>query len=258
MIEIFHTIFKYKEKESPDVLGKYPERVHVNAMPERRYLWASRLLVILSCLSISLSMMLASAIYVMLPQRTARPRLLHENKDFSILELTQRDEKSIAVEDLIAEQFIQQYIFLRHVISNDYDEIVNRWKRGSALYWLSSRNVFMNFENSDVKYNLMQFRQSSMTRMVSVQWVRPLTKGLWQAQFTTLDYYPGNEEPQLNIWRAYLRVVFTEIPFRSRDDRTKNPFGFMVLNYSLAYVGAPSNVQEYLKEMENLGGTVSF
>ena len=39
MLDIFQTIFKYREKKSPDQLGFYPEKVHVSAMPERRYLW---------------------------------------------------------------------------------------------------------------------------------------------------------------------------------------------------------------------------
>ena len=241
MFEIFHTVFRYKEKQSPDILGRYPTHVHVGAMPERRYLWTSRFLVIFSCMSISLSMMLASAIYVMLPQRSSYPMLLHENKDFNILEHTQKDEKNIAVEDLIAEQFIQQYILLRHVISSDYDEIVNRWRRGSALYWLSSPHVFRNFEESDVQNNLEQFRRRSMTRMVSVEWVKPLTMGLWQAQFVTMDYYSGDSTPTVNIWRAYLRVTFADIPFGNKDERTKNPFGFLVTNYSLSYVGSPSS-----------------
>ena len=78
MLEIFNTVFKYKEKQSPDQLGFYPERVHVNAMPERRYLWTSRVLVILACLSICLNMMLAATIYLLLPQRTVQPlSLIH-------------------------------------------------------------------------------------------------------------------------------------------------------------------------------------
>jgi hypothetical protein len=93
MLDIFQTIFKYKEKRSPDKLGFFPERVHVGAMPERRYLWTSRLLVIVSCMSICLSMILATTIYLLLPQRGAYPRLLQTNRHFSQLELTERQEK---------------------------------------------------------------------------------------------------------------------------------------------------------------------
>ena len=32
MVSIIGTLFKYKEKESPDELGLFPERVHVDAL----------------------------------------------------------------------------------------------------------------------------------------------------------------------------------------------------------------------------------
>ena len=48
MFDIFRTLFRYKEKESPDELGAFPVQIHVSAFPERRYLWTSRFLVILS------------------------------------------------------------------------------------------------------------------------------------------------------------------------------------------------------------------
>ena len=66
MLDILRTVFKYREKQSPDKLGLYPEQVHVQAMPERRYLWTSRFLVITACLSICLSMMLAMTIFLLL------------------------------------------------------------------------------------------------------------------------------------------------------------------------------------------------
>ena len=246
MLDIIQTIFKYREKKSPDQLGYYPERVHVNAMPERRYLWTSRLLVIISCLSISVSMMLASAIYLLLPQRGSYPRLLQTNRAFSQLEQTELQEKRVPVQDLLAEQYIEEYIMLRHVISNDYDELMMRWAPGSELYWLSARSVFQNFVTNDVQNNIRQFRMLALVRMVEVEWVKPMTQGLWQAQFITMDYYPGEKVPIVNIWRAYLRIVFTTINFNNKEQRTLNPFGFLVLNYSLAYVGTPDQPESYL------------
>lgn len=246
MFEIFQTIFKYREKQSPDQLGYYPERVHVNAMPERRYLWTSRLLVIISCLSICFSIMLASAVYLLLPQRGAYPRLLQSNRYFSELERTDVQERTVPVQDLLAELYIEEYIMLRHVISNDYDELVARWSPGSELYWMSSRTVFQNFATNDVKNNILQFRMSSLVRMVEVEWIKPISKGLWMAQFITMDYYEGQSVPIINIWRAYLRVAFTTINFNNKEQRTLNPFGFLVLNYSLAYVGTPNEPASYL------------
>ena len=116
MLDIFYTVFKFKEKESPDKLGLYPERAHTQAMPERRYLWSSRILVILAVISMSITMMLALTIYLMLPQKTVYPRLLQINKYFSQLELVQPAERRILVTDLIAEQHISEYITLRNSI----------------------------------------------------------------------------------------------------------------------------------------------
>lgn len=252
MIDILRTVFKYREKESPDKLGAFPEWVHTDAMPERRYLWASRFLVILSCLSICFSMMLSCAIYLLLPQRGAYPRLLRVNNYFSQLELTDVQEKYVPVQDLITEQYIEEYIMLRHVISNDYDELVTRWAPGSRLYWLSASRVFGNFVTNDVRHNIMQFRMSSLVRMVEIEWIQPMARGLWQAQFITMDYYPGNETPIVNIWRAYLRVVFTTINYANREQREHNPFGFLVLNYSLSYVGTPDQPESYLNTAKDV------
>ena len=164
MLEIFNTVFKYKEKQSPDQLGFYPERVHVNAMPERRYLWTSRVLVILACLSICLNMMLAATIYLLLPQRTVQPKLFQINKYFSMLEQVQPAEINFPVSDLITEQHITEYILLRYLVSSDYDELVTRWGPGSTIYWYSSPAVFREFSENDVAYSIMQFRQKSLQR----------------------------------------------------------------------------------------------
>ena len=152
MLDIFHTIFKFRDKESPDKLGLYPENVHVNAMPERRYLWTSRVLVILVCLSIAFNMMLASTIYVLLPQRNAAPQLFKVNQNFSQLEQVQPMEINMPVGDLITELHINEYIMQRYQITADYDELMRRWGKGSAIYWYSASEVFADFEDSDVPF----------------------------------------------------------------------------------------------------------
>lgn len=255
-LDIFNTVFKYKEKASPDRLGAYPETVHVNAMPERRYLWSSRILVILSCLSICLSMMLAMTIYLLLPQRGAYPRLLQRNEYFSQLEFTDTAEKYVPAYNLIAEQYIEEYIMLRHVISNDYDELVTRWAPGSQFYWLSSSNVFKRFANLDAEQNIMKFRSQSLVRMVEIEWIKPIARGLWGAQFITLDYLPDSETPTINIWRAYLRTTFTTINYTNYRQRALNPYGFLILNYSLAYVGNPNEPESYLNTAKDVRNQV--
>lgn len=247
MFDMFKTIFKYKEKESPDKLGLYPESVHVNAMPERRYLWTSRLLVIISCLSISFNMMLASTIYLLLPQRTVYPRLLRINSYFSQLEQIQPIERYISASDLVAEQLIYEYIRLRHTITRDVDEIQKRWAEYEKLYWLSSNYVYKMFTETEVASNIENFKNKSLRREVEIEWVKILTPGLWQAQFLTKDYVNNETKPHISIWRAVMRVGYTKVPFRNREDLSKNPFGFVVENYSLGYLGTPETSAHYLE-----------
>lgn len=95
-----------------------------------RYLWTSRVLVILSCLSISFNMMLAATIYLLLPQRTVYPRLFQINKYFSMLEQVQPAEINYPVSDLITEEHITEYIMLRYIVTSDYDELITRWAKG--------------------------------------------------------------------------------------------------------------------------------
>ncbi|MDR1026506.1 MAG: type IV secretion system protein [Lactobacillus sp.] len=252
MLDIFHTIFKYREKESPDVLGYYPVRSHIRAMPERRYLWTSRALVIMACFSICINMMLASAIYLLIPQRRVSPKLYQINQYFSQLEQVQPAILNMPVTDLIVEQHLSEYIMLRYLITNDYDEIRERWLPGSKIYWLSSPHVYKQFADNDVEYSIMQFRKKSLLRDVEIDWIRPMARKVWQVQFRTIDYTPNNLDGVTNIWRATLRIAFVDIHFENKEDALKNPFGFMVHNYSLAYHGTPETSDHYLKTAKEM------
>lgn len=247
MIDIFHTIFKFREKESPDKLGYYPEKVHINAMPERRYLWTSRFLVIIASLSINLNMMLASTIYLLLPQRDAAPQFFQVNKDFNQLEQVQPMELNMPVGDLITELHINEYIYQRYRITSDYDELMKRWGVGSAIYWYSSSYVYADFQATDVAFNIMQFRNLGLRRDVKIDWTKPLSLGLWMVQFRTYDYFTTEQLPIESIWRATLRIAYTDFPFKNREDAIANPFGFLVMSYSLAYHSSPFGAEHYLK-----------
>lgn len=246
MFDIFQTIFRYKEKESPDQLGYFPERVHVEAMPERRYLWTSRLLVIISSLSISLSMALASTIYLLLPQKHSSPLLLQTNNYFSYLEPTDTAIRKKAVLELLSEAYIEEYIALRNVISNDYDEMMERWAPGSQLYWMSSRPIFQFFTETEVPFNINQFKANGLMRLVEMEWAKPLSKGFWMAQFITVDSYPNREKPSISLWRAYVRFSFVSVGDNYKEFKNANPFGFVVSSYSLSYLGTPDKPESYL------------
>lgn len=252
MLDLLNTVFKYKEKRSPDKLGLYPEAIHTNAMPERRYLWSSRLLVILASLSICLNIILVCSIYIMLPQRSASPLLFQHDPIFSQFSLLEKQERPVAAIDLLTEAFIEEFILLRQVITADYDELLTRWGRGSRLYWMSSRQVYQNFVSNDLSNNINQFKMRGLVRLAEVEWIKPMSRGFWMAQFITMDYYPGETVPVINIWRAYLRALMAPIPYENRSLREQNPFGFLITNFSMSYVGTPDDPQGYLNAAQDV------
>lgn len=245
MFDIFRTLFRYKEKESPDELGAFPVKVHVNAFPERRYLWTSRFLVILTTLSICVNMVLVLSIYLLIPSIKVSPQFFSINKYFNEIELVQKNEIKYPVSDLITEQYIREYLLLRYTMTSDYEETKSHWTVGSPLYWYSTATVYNEFKSSEMENNLKLFRKNGLQRYIDIQWIRPLSKGLWQTQFTTYDVFPG-QFPSITYWRAILRVVYTKLHFEDKDDHIINPYGFLVASYSLAYHGAEGDMESYI------------
>ncbi|MBQ8870835.1 MAG: hypothetical protein IJ019_05615 [Alphaproteobacteria bacterium] len=247
MIEIFHTLFKYKEKESPDQIGAYPEKVHVEAFPERRYLWTSRLLVMFSVLSICFNMMLASTIYLMLPQLSVYPTFYSINDYFSQIEVVQKSEVVFPVSDLITEKYIDEYLNLRFSIVGNVRDMKRRWAAGSAFYWYQTPDVYAQFIATDLVSAMTQYQKKKLQRYIEVQWIRPLSRGLWYAQFKSYDFLPDKEKPVVTYWRATMRVMYANLKFNDRSKRMLNPYGFLVSNFSLAYHGAEGGVESYME-----------
>ena len=243
MFEILTTVFKYKEKESPDKLGLYPERVHVNAMPERRYLWVSRLLVIFTFLSICLNAMLALTIYLMVPQISATPRFFQINRYFSKLESVQPAEISIPATSLIIENSITNYILLRYMISQSTEEMNDRWGPGSILSFYSSEAIWKDFLENDKAFFMYLHQSRGITRNVTIDWIKPLARGLWFVQFRTLDFSPRTTAPDVKIWRVTMRIAFRNIQWRRKEDAIINPYGFTIVSYSFGFFGKEDTLQ---------------
>lgn len=246
MFDIFRTLFKFKEKESPDELGYFPERVHVEAFPERRYLWTSRLLVILSGLSICFNIMLASAIYLMLPLIRVTPEFYSINKYFSQIEQVQKREVRFPVSDLITEQHIYEYLTMRYTIGKDYESLIRQWGSDSPVFWYSAPAIYDDFFTNEVRANIAGFKNESLERYIEIEWVRPLSRGLWQAQFKTYDITADSLEPVVNYWRATMRIAYRRLVFENKEDTVYNPYGFIVTSYSLAYHGAEGDPESYI------------
>lgn len=233
---IFDLIFRYREKRSPDQLGLFPEKVHIEAMPERRYLWTSRILVIIGALSICLSISLAMTIYILLPQRGAYPQFITHDEVTSGLQKVEQQEITVYAQQLLTEGLLEKYVQMRHEIPVKQYELMSRWMEGSEFYELSTDEVYQKFRLKMTNAQINNFIINNMRREVVFLATRPMRNNLWMFQFRTITRRGDNVVPKIDNWRAYVKVAFEKPQEGQRIKRT-NPFGMKIVNYSLAYLG---------------------
>lgn len=249
----FSLLFRFQDKKSPDILGKFPLDVHVGAYPERRYLWTSRIMVICGAFSLCVTIMLAMTIYILLPQKVSKPTLYEAQEYNSSLRQVQRSEILASPEHLLTENAIRRYITLRHEIPYSYADLAYRWDKTSEFYQLSTLGVYQQFIYKMDYEQMAKLMAMGMTRKVVVQWIRQLTDDLWVAQFTTTTTTRTHPQPAMAIWRAYLRVVYEDYD----DDTDKNtyshnPHGFKVRRYSVGYAGNGETSESYMQSAKDV------
>lgn len=253
MFEWFSLLFRSKDKKSPDVLGKFPLDVHIDAYPERRYLWTSRIMVICGAFSLCITIMLAMTIYLLLPQKISKPTLYEAQEYNSSLRPVQKAEVRASPENLLTENAIRRYITLRHEIPYSYADLAYRWDTSSEFYQLSSLGAYQQFIYKMDYDQMAKLMAMGMARKVDVEWVRQLTDDLWAAQFSTTTTTKAHPKPAKAIWRAYLRVMYEDY----NDDTDKatysqNPHGFKVRRYSVGYAGNGETSESYLQSAKEV------
>ena len=209
-------------------------------------------MVIFTCLSICVNMMLALSLYVMLPQKSSTPRLFYIDRYFSQIGWMEPAEMKYPLENLITEEHITNYIMMRYTITHDYDELAKRWGNGSYLYWMSSPNVYGDFAKYELAYNMEQFKSKNMVRNVEIDWIRNVTRGVWQAQFRTLDYMSQKAKPIVGIWRATMNIDYMDQEKTENEILLKNPFGFVITSFQQAYLGSDTAADDYLSESKKI------
>ena len=267
-MSLFSLIFKYKDRKSPDKLGLYPEKLHIAAFPERRYLWTSRLFVISASLSIAFNIFLVAIIYVLLPQKTSFPYVVVGEPGTYQLEDAQPFQKNSYFMDLLTEGYIEEYIKERHAIPKSSTELYYRWDKDSKFYWYSSSYEYHRFINRLDSDKLAKFIKLRVKRYVEIDYIKKITNSLWVAQFKTATSSKNSPEPDVVVWRAYLRIYYEafsnyediEKTEREKDSYTNNPFGFKVASYHLGYAGkneaAYSAMQTAKKVFESIEDVV--
>lgn len=231
-MSIFKFLFSTLEDNSNDKLGVYPEKVHVGAMPERRYLKTSRIMTFMAAGLLCGTIMLTFILYMLSPQLRSEPLLLTMDKRFYKLEPVQASVVWVPSNILLAEEHIKQYIMLRHTIVSDIDEMQDRWNQeNSLLKWFSTKEAFSAFL-TEKEVNMARMAEG-LTTEVNIRFIQRIGNGLWMAEFETIEHMPEEEQPNIQRWRALLEAGFQRRGYPNRDERIKNPLDFLVQKYSL-------------------------
>lgn len=232
---IFSTLFRYRDKKSPDKLGLYPERFHIKAIPERRYLWTSRLLVIIAVLNISLMMVLALTVYLLLPQRGAYPLLYEQN--YGSLHPLSSHITWVSPLNLLTEYHIREYINLRHSLPERLGELRLRWNENSLFKSLSSEDVYADFQSQQQLDVIRKMVIKKIKRSVEIEKIENPIGNFYIVYFKTITSYPDKAKKIVADMRAYLRVDYIRFGENLPADYLRNPYGFKILSYDLGYAG---------------------
>lgn len=265
MLDLFYTLFKYKEKAKKDQLGYYPEKVNVKAFPERRFLWTSRFLVILSCISICLNMILGSILITILPAKKMEIYPMQLEHSLNRVKRMSRDETTVFAGDLVTESLLAQYITERYVIENGsdkelfLDKLKMRHGDRGFVSLASAEDVLRTFVATEKIY-AEYLQQNGIQRQVKIQQIYPVSMDFWQVRFQTIDIPPTDMtaedfmevmkinankavnplkkgEPLVSNWIATVRMKFNFSKYDNKDLGLRNPYGLTVISYDLSYHG---------------------
>lgn len=228
-MNFFKFLFSKPDESTNDKLGAYPEKVHVRAMPERRYLKTSRSMTLLSVGLICSMIILTFVVYLISPLLRAEPMLLAIDKRFYKLEPVQRSVVVAKANDMLLETYIQEYIKLMYTCVSDIDAMNERWGENSHFYWFSDLAIYTKF--SEGREKKIQQIINGLTVEVKIRFVQRIIDLLWVCEFDTIEHRPEDEYPTRKRWRAYLEVGYIPRPYPNHDERIKNAINFRVFKF---------------------------
>jgi len=236
MFNLFYTLFKYKEKAQKDELGYYPEKVNVKAFPERRYLWTSRFLVVLSCLSLCTSMILGGVLCLMIPSKISKIMLLQIDYNRYQITYAESAETIAYAGDLVTESLLAKYIENRYNIGDDLDEMRKRFAPEDFVHLASNDEVYQTFKITEMPYFEYLYNKG-IRRKVAITMIYPVSFDFWQVRFNIIETSPDRDEPIISYWIATIRMFFNFSKYDDKNLGLINPFGMTVTTYDLSYMG---------------------
>lgn len=232
---IFSSLFRYKDRKTPDKLGLYPLLFHIKAMPERRYLWTARVLAIVATINISLMIVLTMIIYLLLPQKGARPLLYRQNNT----ELQQIMPQTVWISPrrLLIESHIRQFVDMQHSLPKKFGEFYARWSENSLFRAYCSDEVYNSFKSNLQTDMIKKMIAKHITQDVEVEDIKNIYNDFYIVTFRIITKFPDKDDVTISRWHAYMHISYQNYGQNITPQQLLNPHGFKVLSYDVGYIG---------------------
>ena len=137
--ESFRNLFYQKSEATKDKLGAYPERMHVRALPERRYLKTARIMTIATLMSLLLNVALAFIIMYVSPRMTTsivtgeRNHIFQADKFFKEIEIVPNSTTKTTWGRLIWDAELDRYVRELFTVLPDKNQMDYIWHENNFL-----------------------------------------------------------------------------------------------------------------------------
>lgn len=222
--------FEYITDQSPELRGA----------KESYYCWLSRLVILFAILSLGFFASASLVLFRLAPEVTVEPFLIIRQDSSDTMVRYEPIAPDMASSKQMMENFIRQYVILRNTVLNDEREMQTRWFGGGMVAYMSSSQVFADF-NKGRQQILNQLLRENVVRdveIISIGKVGGEKSPVWKVDFRTYDLSPevrneasGSLVLVTKYWTASVTAFFVpERLFMSK--RLMNPLGFTVTRYS--------------------------
>ncbi len=216
------------------------QETELKGAKESYYCWLSRLVILFAIISLGFFASASLVLFRLAPEVTVEPFLIIRQDRSDTMVRYEPIATDMASSRQMMENFIRQYVILRNTVLNDQREMQTRWFGGGMVAYMSSSQVFAEF-NKNRQQELNQLLRDKVVRdveIISIGKVGGEKSPVWKVDFRTYDLSPalrndttGSMVLVTKYWTASVTAFFVpERLFMSK--RLMNPLGFTVTRYS--------------------------
>lgn len=218
-----------------------------------RYLWIARAFAGVAVLSFVANVLIFVALGALYPLVRVQPFYLTAlDKNQQIVEILPAKAEELRSER-VEESLVRQYIMARYTVTDNHDELKERWGTEGIVFLMSSQEVYGAFEDIVVEPVLDAIEKDNLT--VNVRIISPLrdppqeSSSKWSTKVLLTKMTQSSNMPVEECRSEQLVVQYDPLYERANrinwEDRLKNPLGFRVLQYSTSHADIQDCKQEF-------------